>query len=152
LQISGMKKENLKTSDIHYVFISHYHPDHCALMGVFGNATIYDSIQWQKGSMGGDIVGSNLPQTDIEIIKTPGHCPEHASLSVNTEKGKVVVAADVFWWKAGEEQKVDIEKPDDFASDISALKENRRKVLEIADFIIPGHGKMFKVENEGLGE
>ncbi|EKD57561.1 MAG: hypothetical protein ACD_57C00231G0001 [uncultured bacterium] len=120
-------------------------------MGIFENATIYDSVQWQNGPLGGDI-GGLLPETDIEVVKTPGHSPEHASLVVNTNEGKYVVAADVFWWKAGEEQKVDIEKPDDFASDISALKENRRKVLEIADFIIPGHGKMFKVENEGLGE
>ena len=151
LLLKALKNENLKTSDIDCVLVTHYHPDHCALMGIFENATIYDSVQWQNGPLGGDI-GGLLPETDIEVVKTPGHSPEHASLVVNTNEGKYVVAADVFWWKAGEEQKVDIEKPDDFASDISALKENRRKVLEIADFIIPGHGKMFKVENEGLGE
>jgi len=34
---------------------------------------------------------------------------------------------------------------DEFATDIEKLKESRKKVLEIADWIIPGHGKMFKV-------
>jgi hypothetical protein len=31
-------------------------------------------------------------------------------------------------------------------SDEKALKESRKKILEIADYIIPGHGKMFKVK------
>ena len=58
-----------------------------------------------------------------------------------------MVGADVFWWAENEEQKVDIEKHDDFAEDMKTLKESRRKALEIADFIIPGHGKMFKVKD-----
>ena len=32
------------------------------------------------------------------------------------------------------------------ARDEKALQESRKKILEIADYIIPGHGKMFKVE------
>ena len=144
--LSGaLKKEKLKTLDIAYVFISHYHPDHCTLMGIFENATIFDSMQWQNGPVGGDLKGKFLPDTDIEIIKTPGHSSEHASLLVNTKDGKIIVGADVFWWKEGEEQTVDVEKHDDFSTDQKLLTESRKKILEIADFIIPGHGMMFKV-------
>ena len=58
----------------------------------------------------------------------------------------VVVAGDVFWWVDGEEQIIDIERPDQhFASDPAKLIESRKKVLEIADYIIPGHGTMMKV-------
>ena len=35
---------------------------------------------------------------------------------------------------------------DPYASDMKKLKESRKKLLELADYIIPGHGKMFKVE------
>jgi glyoxylase-like metal-dependent hydrolase (beta-lactamase superfamily II) len=144
LLLEALAKENLKTRDIDYVFVTHYHPDHCLLMGIFENAVNYDSVQWQKGSVGGDVKNDLLPDTDIKIIKTPGHSSEHSSLLVNTENGKILIGGDVFWWAEGEDQEVDVNKHDDFASDLSTLKFSRSQVLEMADFIIPGHGKMFK--------
>ena len=146
LLLKALAKEHLQTGDIDVVFISHYHPDHCTLMGVFENATVYDSVQYQKGPIGGE-VGEFLPDTDIQIVKTPGHSPEHASLLVPTSKGKILVAADVFWWAEGEKQKIDVDKNDDFASDLETLKKSRANALAIADYIIPGHGKIFKVSN-----
>lgn len=146
LLLTSLKKENLETADINYVFISHYHLDHSALVGVFENATIFDSTQWLKGSNGGELDKDILPGTNIKIIKTPGHTSDHGSLLVGTDKGKTLVGADIFWWEQGEEQNVDIEKQDVFASDMVAIKESRKKALEIADYIIPGHGKIFKVE------
>ena len=100
----------------------------------------------KKGPIGGE-VGDSLPDTDIQIIKTPGHSSEHASLLVPTPKGRILVVADVFWWAEGEDQRVDLDKHDDFASDQATLKLSRSHALKIADFIIPGHGKMFKVSN-----
>lgn len=144
LLLQALAKEDLKTGDIDYVFISHYHPDHCTLMGIFKNATVFDSVQWQKGPIGGE-TKDTLPDTDIRIIKTPGHSPEHASLLVPTAKGKILVGADVFWWAEGEKQEVNIAKHDDFASDQKTLQLSRSHALQIADYIIPGHGKMFKV-------
>jgi glyoxylase-like metal-dependent hydrolase (beta-lactamase superfamily II) len=35
---------------------------------------------------------------------------------------------------------------DPYVKDKEKLKESRKKILEIADYVIPGHGKMFKVE------
>jgi len=37
-------------------------------------------------------------------------------------------------------------RKDPFVKDKVALMNSRKKLLEIADYIIPGHGKMFKVE------
>src|SRR3989304_9437221 len=68
LLLGALEKEGLKTTDIDYVFISHYHPDHCLLMGIFENATVFDSIQWQKGPVGGE-TPEVLPETDIRLIK-----------------------------------------------------------------------------------
>ncbi len=143
LLLRALQKENLKTSDIDYIFVSHYHPDHCLLMGIFEKATVFDSVQYQKGPIGGE-TGEFLPDTDIKIIKTPGHTSDHASLLVNTKEGKFLIGADVFWWKNSEEQKVDINLHDDFATDQTILQHSRSQVLKIADYIIPGHGKMFK--------
>ena len=145
LLLEALAREGLEKGDIDTVFISHYHPDHCLLMGCFENATVFDSIQWQKGPIGGE-TKDTLPDTNIQIIKTPGHAPEHASPLVAASEGKVLGGADVFWWRAGEEQKIDISKHDDFASDQKTLQLSRSLALKIADYIIPGHGKMFSVQ------
>jgi len=144
LLLSALKKSGLRVGDIDIVFVSHYHPDHCLLMGIFPNAIVYDSVQYQKGPIGGE-TGDHLPGTDIQVIKTPGHAPEHASLLVPTAKGRVLIAADVFWWPEGVEQIVDINSSDEFASDTPALMLSRSHALQLADFIIPGHGRMFPV-------
>ncbi len=148
LLLLALKKNKLKTKDIDYIFLTHYHPDHCALAGVFENAKIFDGVQWQKDSIGGDLKGDVLPETDIQIIKTPGHTHNHSSLLVKTEEGKILIGADVFWWKDNENQTVDITNEDEFAEDMISLRESRIKALQIADFIIPGHGKMFKVDKQ----
>ena len=143
--LAALKKAGLGVGDIDMVFISHYHPDHNFLIGLFDKATVYDSNNWQKDNLAGEFKEKFLPDTNIEVVKTPGHAPEHASLLVPTKEGKVLIAADVFWWQDGKEQKVDINSPDEFASDTTALILSRSHALKIADYIIPGHGQKFTV-------
>lgn len=149
LLLERLSEENLKIEDIDYVFLTHYHPDHMLLAGLFTHATIFDGETIFKNDEEVDYEG-NLPDTDIEVIPTPGHTYEHTSLVVKTKDlGTVVIAADVFWWTEGEEQDTDQEKlinrEDSIALDMETLKDSRKKVIELADWIIPGHGKMFKV-------
>lgn len=148
LLLEKLRKNNLTPNGIDIVFMTHYHPDHVLLVSLFEKATVVDGDTiYQKD----DEVGyeGKIPRTNIEVILTPGHAYEHAVLVANTDKGKIVVAADVFWWNDQEKQQTDniealINKEDPFTKDREALKESRRKVLEIADWIIPGHGKMFR--------
>jgi len=148
LLIRKLKAEGLTPDDIDVVFMTHYHPDHVFLASVFEKAVIYDGDTIYRNDEEKEFEGK-LPGTNIEVIPTPGHAHEHAALLLNTNRGKVVVAADVFWWTDEEEQRVDnaevlINKEDPFTKDEKALKESRKKVLEVADWIIPGHGEMFK--------
>lgn len=146
--LEALGKESLKPEDIDILFLSHYHPDHFLNIRLFPNHDLYDgSMLWRKDE---EIAYTKkLPGTEIQVIPTPGHAPEQCSLIVETkEYGIVCVAQDVFWWEDGK-QKSDTVKDlmdlkDPFAADEKALKESREKVLEIADWIIPGHGKMFK--------
>ncbi len=145
LLLASLNREGLKTDDIDYVFVSHYHLDHTLNLGLFPKDKVIDGTMIYEGDL--EIVhGGKIPGSEIQIMATPGHSPENASLVVPAEQGKVVIAADVFWWRDDEEQEVDINKVDEFAASMGDLKDSRRKVLEIADYIIPGHGKMFKVE------
>jgi len=39
-----------------------------------------------------------------------------------------------------------LEHKDPYVKDARALEESREKILNLADYIIPGHGEMFKVK------
>jgi glyoxylase-like metal-dependent hydrolase (beta-lactamase superfamily II) len=146
--LAVLDKENLKVEDIDFVFLTHNHLDHALLAGIFPNARVLTTEEIYKND--NQILHNNkIPETDLEIIQTPGYCSEHCSLVVPTEKGVCVVAGDVFWYVEGENQTADVGKVDDAhlaEVNMKKLIESRKKILEIADWIIPGHGKMFKVE------
>lgn len=145
--LDALKNENLKISDIDYVFLTHGHIDHTLFAGIFKNAKIVDELYvYQKDA----IIRHNetVPETGLRVIRTPGHMEEHCSLVVETDKGVFAVAGDVFWWMEGEEQQIIIDKPDNDPEhmNLEKLIASRKKILEIADFVIPGHGKMFEVK------
>lgn len=145
--LDALKREGLKPEDIDYILMTHYHPDHNYLSGIFPKAKalddelVYDEDKEYEH-------GGKVPGTNLKILPTPGHEKSHGSLIVPTEKGIVVVAGDVWWWKTSYKQKTDRESllnlKDMYVKDKRALLESRKKILEIADWIIPGHGKMFK--------
>jgi glyoxylase-like metal-dependent hydrolase (beta-lactamase superfamily II) len=143
--LDSLQERGLATDDIDVVFLTHGHTDHVLLAGIFEKARVYNFTEIYEGVREWEHENW-VEELDLEILPTPGHMPDHCSLVVPTEEGVVVVAGDVFWWVEGEEQIIDIERPDQhFASDPAALIESRKKVLEIADFIIPGHGEMMRV-------
>lgn len=148
--LAALGKEGLTTDDIDCVFLSHCHPDHILLAGIFEKAKfitfdanlLYDKdtlLAFEKHALG----------KDIEIIETPGHTLEHLSLLVNTPKGKMAIAGDAIWWTEDEKQVFDIKQKDRAQAKGMNTKDliaSRKKLLALADYIIPGHGKMFKVE------
>ncbi len=147
LLLEKLKLNNLTVSDINFVFMTHCHPDHNLLSGIFPNAKVLDDELIYENDSQVEHHGV-IPGTDIRIISTPGHDQFHGSLIVPANEGTFVVAGDVFWWDDKEEQKIDEENllshKDPFVKDEEALLESRKKILAVADFIIPGHGKMFK--------
>lgn len=147
--LDALNKERLITDDIDYVFLSHCHPDHILLAGIFEKAkfiTFDANLMYDKDHL--FEFGKNTLGEDVEIIETPGHVIEHLSLLVNTSGGKVAIAGDVIWWVEGEKQAFDINQKDHSQAkgmDMKKLVESRKKLFEISDYIIPGHGKIFKV-------
>lgn len=147
---------SMEPSDIEIIYLSHYHPDHFYNINLFPEAELCDlEMVWSGDKEIFHSLNQNIeddliiPGTKIKILKTPGHSPEHSSLLIETEdQGKVCIAQDLFWWEDGEQKNDSIksllEKEDPFASDPEALKISRQKVLQLADWIIPGHGRLFK--------
>ena len=135
----ALAREGLKLKDINIVFCTHYHLDHTQYIGLFPKARIIDFLYTYEGDKWLDHKGEGYKLSpNVSIIHTPGHTPEHASLKVKANKEIVIIAGDV-WWLETMEPKID-----EMALDQKQLEKSREKVLEVADWIIPGHGKIFK--------
>jgi glyoxylase-like metal-dependent hydrolase (beta-lactamase superfamily II) len=117
------------------VVFSHHHPDHTLHAALFHNArfhdhwAIYHRDRWQWR----DAEGYQLTPA-VKLIRTPGHTPEDITVLAGTAQG--VVAFTHLWNDAGS-------VGDRHAVDLEALHAGRRRVLAVADLIVPGHGSTF---------
>ena len=148
--LAALNKERLLTADIDYVFLSHQHPDHILLAGIFEKARFitFDTNLMYNNDILTEFDKHELGK-EIEIIETPGHVLEHISLIVNTSLGKIAIVGDVIFFLENEDQIFNLHQKDHSQAkgmNMKTLIESRKKLLEAADYIIPGHGKMFKVE------
>lgn len=131
----ALRKEGLGPGDIDVVFITHSHMDHYKSIGMFPKAKALDYWGWWEGDVCRKCEGR--VNENISVIRTPGHSYDSVTLLVKTDKGTVAICGDVIW-------KEDAPERDKYASDMDALKMSRKMVREAADWIIPGHGGMFK--------
>ena len=141
--IDALKHEGLAINDVNYVFITHSHIDHYRNIGMFPNAKTLEYWGIWDGEIADDWK-ENFTE-DIKIIKTPGHNYDGLTLLVKTKDGLVAVCGDVFW-KENYPRLLRGKPKDPYASDPKKLQQSRKKVLQLADFIIPGHGGMYKVK------
>ncbi len=146
--VEALFREGLTPDKIDLVFLTHYHPDHVLNIRLFPDKDILDVNNIYRGDLEIPYEDS-IPGTEIEVVPTPGHAPEHAALLVDTDQGRCLVAGDLFWWPDDAVQKTDhrslIDLEDEFAFDHVVLAESRQRSLEMADYVIPGHGKPFVV-------
>jgi len=141
--LSALKKQGLEPADIDYVILTHHHLDHVANKHLFKNAIITDwltSYKKNKFIVDFDIVnkGKNVITSNVYIKSTPGHALDEGSVIVNTEDGKVAIAGDLFF-NDQSERNIFIHEKKDFVK-------SREEIIALADFIVPGHGNMFKVK------
>jgi glyoxylase-like metal-dependent hydrolase (beta-lactamase superfamily II) len=117
------------------VVFSHHHPDHTLNAALFPNArfhdhwAVYHGDQWHWR----DADGYQLTPA-IKLIRTPGHTAEDITVLTGTPSG--VVAFTHLWIHA-------TAVGDRHAVDLEALHASRRRVLAVADTIVPGHGPAF---------
>ncbi len=128
--LDALKKEGLSTTDIDFIFLTHYHPDHLLNIKLFPNTDVYDGSTIYHDDEETEYSG-NIPGTSIQVIPTPGHAHEHVSLLLSTPEGRVCITGDLWWWMDGAEQKTDrqslLSLKDPFVNDEKALRASREK-------------------------
>jgi len=143
--VGALQKEGLSVDDVNMVCITHSHIDHYRNIGMFSEAKTLEYFGvWDKGACE-DWQEQFTP--NIQILKTPGHDYTSITLFVKTDEGVVAICGDVFWKNnfpendQNSKNKVEVEE----------LKESRKLVLEMADWVVPGHAGMYKIKNGNKG-
>lgn len=144
--IDALQKEGLAVDDVNMVCITHSHIDHYRNIGMFPKAKALDFFGiWDK-----NICEEWQEQftPNIQILCTPGHDYTSITFFVKTDDGIVAICGDVFWRENSPEHDHNAKNE----KEIKDLKESRELVLKMADWIIPGHGGMYKTRITGIME
>jgi glyoxylase-like metal-dependent hydrolase (beta-lactamase superfamily II) len=150
--LSALAEEKLTADQIDIVIITHMHMDHVVNTYLFENAKIFCKLRKdyigqyhipkEKCLQRFELIDGTEIAKDVSILLTPGHTEDHMSVLVKTEKGSVVIAGDAI----ADESFVDMSVKPPLTTDYIDYNESRKKIIAVADYIIPGHGDMFEVK------
>ena len=135
--VEPLRALGVEPREVTDVVVSHHHPDHTMRVALFANAAVHDHWAIYRGAdwEDSDAEGRELTPS-VRLIRVPGHTAEDIAVVAGTEQGVVVFTH--LWWDS------DGPADDPTAEDADALRASRRRVLEIADEIVPGHGAAFR--------
>ena len=146
LLLKKLKDLDVAPEDINYVVCTHGHSDHVGNLNLFldskhivGFDMNERDVYFEHDFKGG--FPYSLHKDNLVVIPTPGHMHHDVSVVVKNAQGlgTVAICGDLF----------ECEKDDETWQKISEWPEeqliNRNKIMELADYIVPGHGPMFKV-------
>jgi glyoxylase-like metal-dependent hydrolase (beta-lactamase superfamily II) len=123
-----------------HVVLSHHHPDHTMNVALFPNAEVVDFWARYRDDLWLDHDGDgHLVSPRATLWLTPGHTEEDISLIVEADDG--IHALTHLWWHTDRTPEID-----PYAWDQASLERARRRVLDVAAVIVPGHGRPFRVD------
>ncbi|NWW69326.1 MBLC1 protein, partial [Ifrita kowaldi] len=141
--------QGVTPADVTHVVVTHGHSDHVGNLNLFQRATHLVGFDLSRGE------GLYLPQAladgvplelhpgHLRVIPTPGHTRAHVSLvATGTALGTVAVAGDAFEHGEDEEEWAAL------SEDPEEQRRSRRRLLAVADVVVPGHGEPFRVVRE----
>jgi glyoxylase-like metal-dependent hydrolase (beta-lactamase superfamily II) len=134
--LDPLRQFGVDPDEVTDVVFSHHHPDHTLNAALFPLArfhdhwAVYHHDLWTDRKAEGAVLSPS-----VRLIETPGHTPQDITTLASTANG--VVAFTHLWWSA------DGPAEDPYAQDPAALHAGRRRVLEIASLVVPGHGAAF---------
>uniref|UniRef100_A0A8R1DJ57 Lactamase_B domain-containing protein n=1 Tax=Caenorhabditis japonica TaxID=281687 RepID=A0A8R1DJ57_CAEJA len=145
LMLKGIASRNIVPGEIQYVVTTHGHPDHFGQGNFFPNARhFFGSYEYSDTNF----ISTELHTKDImqltkntQLWNTPGHTAQDVTVMVHNVSccGIIAVAED-----ANEAAGIWFQE----AWNPIIGKISRNKVICYADYVIPGHGKLFRVTQE----
>lgn len=149
---SLQEKAGLSPEDIDFVITTHGHPDHYSNGDLFSNVPNNFDMYIANGTKFTGNVLSNGQRyfingdTNLELVSTPGHTPQCTSLIVRnvTNFGTVAIVGDLFLTKDDYTQTEVLQQ---LSYDSQVYEKSRKDLACSVNWILPGHGSMFQVDN-----
>lgn len=147
LILKQLKAQKLTPKDIDFVILTHSDVDHIGNMNLFPDATFIGGNDVIRGDHFLEFFKEKYTiDENIFVLHTPGHDNRSISVLVKTAKGLVAITGDLFEYNK-DWLTVDTSKAwEPWSQEKDLQDESRKKIWSIANFIVPGHGGMFKVD------
>ncbi len=160
MEKSLFDNSGIKPEEITKVFSTHNHYDHLVSPDLFKNAKWYmsgidledlkENLEEYKKiwkPLDKDIVmqytsADEVLAEGITTVALPGHTKGTTGLLFDAPEGKVLISGDSIMTNEFFQNK----KPYFFCRDLEESENSIDKAVELADFIIPGHGNAFSVK------
>ncbi len=147
LIIKQLKTYNLTPKEIHTIILSHSDVDHIGNMNLFPDAVFVGGNDVYQGDNFMEFFKEKyVIDENISVIHTPGHDNRCISVLVKSEKGLVAVTGDLFEYDKDWVTVDTSQSWEPWSQDKKLQALSRVKIWQLADYIVPGHGDMFKVD------
>jgi glyoxylase-like metal-dependent hydrolase (beta-lactamase superfamily II) len=139
--LTAASAHGIAPGDVTDIVFSHHHPDHTVNAAIFPNARVHDHWAIYHGDLwvDRDAEGAELSPS-VRLIRTPGHTAEDITTLAATPEG-VYACTHAWWGPEGPDQ-------DPLGADQDALKASRKRILQVASVIVPGHGPAFRPDEQ----
>lgn len=145
--LQGLKRNKLSPKDIDTVILTHSDVDHIGNMNLFPDATFIGGNDVIQGDLFKEFFKEKyIVDENITIIHTPGHDNRCITVLVKTAKGLVAVTGDLFEYDKDWVSFDSSEAWEPWSQDKETQNKSRTKIWKLADYIVPGHGDIFKVD------
>ncbi|OGG30314.1 hypothetical protein A2971_01835 [Candidatus Gottesmanbacteria bacterium RIFCSPLOWO2_01_FULL_46_21] len=147
LILKQLKAQRLYPKDIDFVILTHSDVDHIGNMNLFPDATFIGGNDVMQGDHFLEFFKEKyVVDENISVIHTPGHDNRSISVLVKTAKGLVAITGDLFEYNKDWLTVDTSEAWEPWSQDKDLQNKSRAKIWKLADYIVPGHGDMFKVD------
>jgi glyoxylase-like metal-dependent hydrolase (beta-lactamase superfamily II) len=139
-----LAEHGLKPEDIHYIFNTHFHLDHCGNDAFFPNAFVWvgrSNLDYKTGRARVFTDTSKIKYpAGIKPLFTPGHTADHTAYLYEENNVKYVCSGDALREDTIRSQCIPrCHFPEKFVPSM-------KMIFEAADVIIPGHGRVISGE------
>lgn len=141
--LDALHRHGMEVGDVDFIVLTHLHIDHVGALGLFPGTRIIVPEGTATGSALKFCNPVTLhPSTHSFVLRVPGHTANDIALGVHGDDGTTtVVAGDLF------PVDLDPESPTT-ATSLTTLGRSRQRILEMADFIVTGHGPVLPVNHD----